>query len=338
MPHVSERQRLLGEIIDILAVAILEEDDEEELHDLGCDDMELPSSTEELTALLVLVESRRYLEGHARLPMSIEFRESGFQSLSPKQFRQMTRVSHTSFLRIVSDIENHGIFQNNSACGQAPVWLQLVVALDRLGNYGNGGEPKSYGGLAKVHALFTPLEFFSHRRTLLQNNAGRLSTSHRMAQKGFRGCVGFIDGTTFPLSQKAAVNGECYFDRKHRYSFAMTVGELLRFTPDGQVPVLTVPSLKEIRIQIGKKEDVERITLWLTGSVVLHNMLIDFADEWTEEYESDGESESDDDESQTNIHTDEDDFVFRRELKRRTTRKAREYGGIIWARDQREYA
>ncbi|POM60049.1 hypothetical protein PHPALM_31137 [Phytophthora palmivora] len=167
MPRVSERQRLLGEIIDILAVAILEEGDEEELHDLGCDDMvqqlidpeELPSSTEELTALLDLVESRRYLEGHARLPMSIEFRESGFQSLSPKQFRQMTMVSHSSFLRIVSDIENHGIFQKNSACGQAPVWLQLAVELDRLGNCGNGvslGRTQKLWGIGQgTRALYT---------------------------------------------------------------------------------------------------------------------------------------------------------------------------------------
>ncbi|POM69288.1 Hypothetical protein PHPALM_14440 [Phytophthora palmivora] len=330
MPRVSERQRLLGEIIDILAVAILEEDDEEELYDLGCDDM--------LTALLLLVESRRYLEEHARLPMSIEFRESGFQSLSPKQFRQMTRVSHTSFLRIVSDIENHGIFQNNSACRQAPVWLQLAVALDRLGNYDNGlwGIGQGTCALYTTRVLLA-LKDLAAKYVVWPDNAGRLSTSHRMAQKGFRGCVGFIDATTFPLSEKPAVNGECYFDRKHRYSFAKTIGELLRFTPDGQVPVLTVPSLKEFRIQIRKKEDVERITLWLTGCVVLHNMLIDFADEWTEEYKSDGESESDDDESQTNIHTDEDDFVFRRELKRRAIRKAREYGGILWARDQREY-
>lgn len=39
-----------------------------------------------------------------------------------------------------------------------------------------------------------------------------------MAAKGFKGCIGFIDGTTFPLSQKPAVDGECYFDRKSRYS------------------------------------------------------------------------------------------------------------------------
>ncbi|OWZ21276.1 hypothetical protein PHMEG_0004186 [Phytophthora megakarya] len=39
-----------------------------------------------------------------------------------------------------------------------------------------------------------------------------------MEREGFPGCVGFIDWTTIPLAQKPAVDGECYFDRKHRYS------------------------------------------------------------------------------------------------------------------------
>jgi hypothetical protein len=43
--------------------------------------------------------------------------------------------------------------------------------------------------------------------------------STRMAAKGFKGCVCFIDGRTFPLSQKpVVVDGECYFDRKSRCS------------------------------------------------------------------------------------------------------------------------
>ncbi|ETN21961.1 hypothetical protein PPTG_02029 [Phytophthora nicotianae INRA-310] len=99
---------------------------------------DLPSSAQDLASLLVLVESRRYLEGHDRLPKSTEFRESGIQSLTAKEFRQITRVSHSSFFRIISEIETNGVFHNNSGCGQAPVSLELAVALNRLGNYRNG--------------------------------------------------------------------------------------------------------------------------------------------------------------------------------------------------------
>ncbi|MBW0460393.1 hypothetical protein O181_000108 [Austropuccinia psidii MF-1] len=39
-----------------------------------------------------------------------------------------------------------------------------------------------------------------------------------MKSEGFEGCVGFIDGTTFPLYQKPGFDGEIYFDRKKPYS------------------------------------------------------------------------------------------------------------------------
>ena len=40
-----------------------------------------------------------------------------------------------------------------------------------------------------------------------------------MQQEGFPGCVGFVDGTTITLSQKPALNGNVYWDRKKMYFF-----------------------------------------------------------------------------------------------------------------------
>jgi hypothetical protein len=45
----------------------------------------------------------------------------------------------------------------------------------------------------------------------------RREISQVMQAEGFPGCVGFIDGTTIPLSQKPALDGETYYDRKGRY-------------------------------------------------------------------------------------------------------------------------
>jgi hypothetical protein len=39
-----------------------------------------------------------------------------------------------------------------------------------------------------------------------------------MQEEGFPGCVGFVDGTTIPLSQKPPIDGNHYFDRKKRCS------------------------------------------------------------------------------------------------------------------------
>ena len=39
-----------------------------------------------------------------------------------------------------------------------------------------------------------------------------------MKCKGFEGCIGFVDGTTFPIFQRPGFNGKTFFDRKKRYS------------------------------------------------------------------------------------------------------------------------
>ena len=40
-----------------------------------------------------------------------------------------------------------------------------------------------------------------------------------MQQEGFPGCVGFVDGTTIPLSQKPAPDGNFYWYQKKRSLF-----------------------------------------------------------------------------------------------------------------------
>jgi hypothetical protein len=39
-----------------------------------------------------------------------------------------------------------------------------------------------------------------------------------LAQKGFSGAIGFVDGTTIPIHKKLAVSGNNFLDRKRRYS------------------------------------------------------------------------------------------------------------------------
>ncbi|ETM32938.1 hypothetical protein L914_19766 [Phytophthora nicotianae] len=75
---------------------------------------------------------------------------------------------------------------------------------------------------------------------------------------------------------------------------------------------------------------MERVNLWLPECVVLHNMLIAFGDEWTEEYQNDSDSDSDDNEDQSELANDDDEFVFRQGLKQRAISKACEPGGKLW--------
>ncbi|OWY95437.1 hypothetical protein PHMEG_00034554 [Phytophthora megakarya] len=292
-------------------------------------------------------------------------------------------MTKTSFQFVLSEIENHSVFHNNSAHPQASVTLQLAVTLDRLGNYGNGvslGRTLNLWGIGKgTCVLYTTrvleaLNDLAPRYVVWPNKRKRRAMSRRMAAKGFKGCVGFIDGTTFPLSQKPAVDGECYFDRKSRYSTNgqvvcddnrriiafyggwpgsccdSTVYKKMQLAKDAMKPRFfsrgefligdsAYPadrrwsSLKELRTQLNKKEDMERIMSWITACVVLHNMLHSQHDNWTSDDESsDDESEEEESESESEEEegSDDDDFVFRRRLKRRAIQKGRERGGILW--------
>ncbi|ETN16733.1 hypothetical protein PPTG_21766 [Phytophthora nicotianae INRA-310] len=193
---------------------------------------DLPSSAQDLASLLVLVESRRDVEGQDRLPKSTEFRESGIQSLTAKEFRLITRVSHFDFFRIISEIETNEFFQNNSGCGEAPVWLQLVVALNRLGNYGNGvslGRTQKLWGIGQgTCALYTTrvllaLKYLATKFVVWPDAEERRSISRRMEQRGFRGCVGFIAGIT-----KGDTTGNVSGQNSERSDESSTEGGLRR--------------------------------------------------------------------------------------------------------------
>lgn len=41
----------------------------------------------------------------------------------------------------------------------------------------------------------------------------RQEISDVLSLEGFPGCIGFVDGTTIPLAQKSALDGEIYFDQ-----------------------------------------------------------------------------------------------------------------------------
>ncbi|KAL3699612.1 hypothetical protein R1sor_017634 [Riccia sorocarpa] len=55
------------------------------------------------------------------------------------------------------------------------------------------------------------------------DRAERRRISDEFSSKGFPNCVGLIDGTMIPLSQRPHFDGEVYYDRKGRYSFNLQV-------------------------------------------------------------------------------------------------------------------
>ena len=141
MPRQSERQVLLETLVDTVAVLILDEDEEDDEHAFAYAarrSSDGQSSLDEVAELLLLVESSRYLSGRGRVPKSASFKSTILHQLPDKEFRVLARMGKASFRRVVGLIEGHPVFHNISRIQQAAVDQQLIVALDRLGSYGNG--------------------------------------------------------------------------------------------------------------------------------------------------------------------------------------------------------
>ena len=124
MPKKSDRKLLIHELDNIL-------------EELARDGQE---STRKFTEILEIAESLsscRYLYPKCPVP-KCDGRKEIFCSFPEGDFRQMVRMDQVAFLRLLSKIEDHPTFHNNSHCEQEKVWIQLAVALNRLGCCGNG--------------------------------------------------------------------------------------------------------------------------------------------------------------------------------------------------------
>ncbi|KAE9327430.1 hypothetical protein PF008_g16399 [Phytophthora fragariae] len=113
VPRVSERQRLLRDIVDVMAVATLEEDDDDLLHSAQgraavTEDQLLFSDLDEVSDMLQLVESSRYLVDRKRIDSCTQFNAEIFMASYPtSRFRQRTRMDKSSFERVVNKIKDN---------------------------------------------------------------------------------------------------------------------------------------------------------------------------------------------------------------------------------------
>ena len=121
---------------------------------------------------------------------------------------------------------DHPVFHNNSRRRQAHPGWQLAVALNRFGHYGNRmnlDEVASDFGIGEgtvilyTNRVLTALMDLAPDWIKWPDEQRRDEIVTVMSREGFPGCVGFIDGTTIPLSQKPSLHGAAYFDRKKRY-------------------------------------------------------------------------------------------------------------------------
>ncbi|CAM6082673.1 unnamed protein product [Calypogeia fissa] len=215
-----------------LKLTVSESDSDEDVYssddsEANGNNLELDASPDELLELYVGMETTRFHMDRTLTAKSKEFASQFFDKLPPNMFRQMTRMDKACFYALLSLIENHSAFENEATMQQADVQWQLAVMLDRLGHEGNGACLNrliptwgvSHGTLHNFTSrCFVALEDALKPYLQWPVRAERRRIADKFSKKGFPGCVGLIDGTLIPLSQRPKESGECYYDRKCRYS------------------------------------------------------------------------------------------------------------------------
>ncbi|THU98107.1 hypothetical protein K435DRAFT_661587 [Dendrothele bispora CBS 962.96] len=165
------------------------------------------------TVLLALLQTR-YLQPRYRIPKYGNLHTLAWayaeNSWSQKRFVDMLRVTPRVFNFLLTLIENHPVFFNNSNTPQTPVEQQLAVTLYRLGHYGNAASLRIIARTAGVAEGSKEVE--------------KCWIDERL---GFRGTwrEGWVmyDGTIVPLFRKPGLNGDAYFTRKSNYGLNLQV-------------------------------------------------------------------------------------------------------------------
>ncbi|MBW0553724.1 hypothetical protein O181_093439 [Austropuccinia psidii MF-1] len=195
---------------------------------LGMPNASLPICTSRryLWALLITLTSQYLSRPFSKRPLE-SFEIDHLFNMRDDDFRQGMRTSKEDFVFIYEKIKNHAVFMNNSTCKQLPISHQLALTLERLGSNGNGGSVGKFARnfqvgrgtvIAITRCVIEAINYYESHYIKWPNQNRRREISQVMREEGFEGCIGFIDGTTFPLYQKPAWQGEVFFDRKKNYS------------------------------------------------------------------------------------------------------------------------
>lgn len=191
---------------------------------------------------LKLMYAHRYEEPRQKIPKPPQsFLKHVLETLKtsrPDYFRTELRVSPLAFDRLVQAIANDPVFENHTKLScQAPIKVQLAVALYRFGHNGNAASLQSvanWAGIGKgtvelyTHRVMTALlrpEFMGE--SVRWPNDEEKEAAKRWVQlhscKAWRNGWCFVDGTLIPLANRPYWYGESYFDRKCRYSLNVQV-------------------------------------------------------------------------------------------------------------------
>ena len=209
MPRKSERKLLLFEL-------------NKTLKELALDSQESTKDFAEILEIAASLSSTRFLNPRTFIPKSDGWTEILWH-IPEGQFRQLVRMDQISFVRLLAKIEDNRVFHNESLNAQEKTWIQLSVALNRLGCYGNGASigriaffsGYSYGTVINfTNRVISAICELTAHYVYWPDAAQRERIAQRfLARHGLYKCVGIVDGTPVIFSQRPGVDGETCYDR-----------------------------------------------------------------------------------------------------------------------------
>jgi DDE superfamily endonuclease len=214
MPKISDRQRLIQELDELIRLSIINDDDNSDL--------------EELMELRWSVEETRFINPRIPIPRNRSMIDMLWR-YNEYDFKQEIRMCKNFFKTLVHVIENHPIFHNNARNTQRNVWEQVYITLRRLGCEGNAisiGSSSRIGGVSfgtvgnHTNRVLTGIYDMMSNLINWPNAQERIAISSRFDRNhGLKGSV----GAHIILSQRPHIDGEVFWTRKHCYSINVQI-------------------------------------------------------------------------------------------------------------------
>ena len=186
----------------------------------------------ESEAMYVMISSMRYLNERNRYPV-IDYMNTILMNLPNDKWKEDVRMTRDAFKLVVDLIKNDQVFHNDSNNKQAPVEIQLAVALYRFGTYGNGASTiqvaKKFGVAVGTTELYTNrviralVRLYPYVVTWPKQEERITIKQATRDISGFPNCLGAVDGTHIVLSMRPGKNGSDYYTRKYGYAISAMI-------------------------------------------------------------------------------------------------------------------
>src|SRR6266542_3621562 len=323
-------------IEDLLSFYVIQTCQDIEDKDLFESEDELSDEENEMVMLgLTSLLGTRYLE---QRNYNVAKSKDWYHNILPKyddnRFKIVMRMDSVNFQYLVSMLNTHPIFQNNSNNLQASVELQLAIFLRRIGSKETIFEICSRFGIAEgtvyLYCKRIMIAISSLKKTLIKWPTNEIKQDTHEGFKnigGMENVIGAIDGCHIILANAPLKQPETYWNRKKKYSIQLQGivdyrGIFIDYEITSQIQINVINSLNRVVVEnaFGKLKNrfialkdvhTRKISIAITLTVcaiILHNFLELNNDSLEELYENDDDGDdvdsemddSDDDELITN--------------------------------------